>query len=112
LPARKAGRRVARARLPRAAAIGSARERNRRACRGRTAPESAGARRSRCGFSPPQYLRSEEHTSELQSHLNLVCRVLLEKKNKMSARRIDGKGILKVVWWPGKKHTKHIIMRG
>src|SRR5260370_15783197 len=26
--------------------------------------------------------RSEEHTSELQSHLNLVCRLLLEKKNK------------------------------
>src|SRR5260370_19649055 len=25
-------------------------------------------------------LRSEEHTSELQSHLNLVCRLLLEKK--------------------------------
>src|SRR4051812_50165345 len=27
-------------------------------------------------------LRSEEHTSELQSHVNLVCRLLLEKKNK------------------------------
>src|SRR5207237_9528806 len=27
-------------------------------------------------------LRSEEHTSELQSHLNLVCRLLLEKKNE------------------------------
>src|SRR5690242_21008393 len=26
--------------------------------------------------------RSEEHTSELQSHVNLVCRLLLEKKNK------------------------------
>src|SRR5260370_29507520 len=25
--------------------------------------------------------RSEEHTSELQSHLNIVCRLLLEKKN-------------------------------
>src|SRR5260370_22276561 len=29
--------------------------------------------------------RSEEHTSELQSHLNLVCRLLLEKKNKKLA---------------------------
>src|SRR5260370_19273862 len=31
---------------------------------------------------PPRMLgkRSEEHTSELQSHLNLVCRLLLEKK--------------------------------
>src|SRR5260370_21464402 len=27
------------------------------------------------------FYRSEEHTSELQSHLNLVCRLLLEKKN-------------------------------
>src|SRR5260370_32589103 len=31
--------------------------------------------------SPYPY-RSEEHTSELQSHLNLVCRLLLEKKKK------------------------------
>src|SRR5207237_9715469 len=30
--------------------------------------------------------RSEEHTSELQSHLNLVCRLLLEKK-KINKRR-------------------------
>src|SRR5207237_2566978 len=30
--------------------------------------------------------RSEEHTSELQSHLNLVCRLLLEK-NKLSTRQ-------------------------
>src|SRR5690242_21108493 len=27
-------------------------------------------------------LRSEEHTSELQSHVNLVCRLLLEKKKR------------------------------
>src|SRR2546427_8555356 len=31
--------------------------------------------------------RSEEHTSELQSQSNLVCRLLLEKKNKNSAAR-------------------------
>src|SRR5260370_28979657 len=30
----------------------------------------------------PLAIRSEEHTSELQSHLNLVCRLLLEKKKK------------------------------
>src|SRR4051812_49938958 len=29
-------------------------------------------------------LRSEEHTSELQSHVNLVCRLLLEKKKKIT----------------------------
>src|SRR5690242_21519904 len=28
----------------------------------------------------PERKRSEEHTSELQSHVNLVCRLLLEKK--------------------------------
>src|SRR5260370_13255985 len=32
------------------------------------------------------HLRSEEHTSELQSHLNLVCRLLLEKKKKRTHR--------------------------
>src|SRR5260370_17903229 len=31
---------------------------------------------------PLDLVRSEEHTSELQSHLNLVCRLLLEKKKK------------------------------
>src|SRR5260370_15694898 len=31
--------------------------------------------------------RSEEHTSELQSHLNLVCRLLLEKKKKNREHR-------------------------
>src|SRR5260370_5349366 len=29
-------------------------------------------------------VRSEEHTSELQSHLNLVCRLLLEKKKEQT----------------------------
>src|SRR5437588_6985816 len=32
-------------------------------------------------IAPPQ-MRSEEHTSELQSHSDLVCRLLLEKKKK------------------------------
>src|SRR5438132_8264106 len=30
------------------------------------------------------FRRSEEHTSELQSHSDLVCRLLLEKKKKMN----------------------------
>src|SRR5260370_25422119 len=41
---------------------------------------------------PKSLLRSEEHTSELQSHLNLVCRLLLEKKNeaiKLVSHRLD-----------------------
>src|SRR6201986_5587100 len=36
-----------------------------------------------CGKAESQ--RSEEHTSELQSHLNLVCRLLLEKKTVTAA---------------------------
>src|SRR5688500_20290849 len=34
--------------------------------------------------SPDTHPRSEEHTSELQSPCNLVCRLLLEKKNRLS----------------------------
>src|SRR5438034_2694214 len=34
------------------------------------------------GRGPSGPLRSEEHTSELQSHSDLVCRLLLEKKKK------------------------------
>src|SRR5437588_9690944 len=33
-------------------------------------------------FPKPRPTRSEEHTSELQSHSDLVCRLLLEKKKK------------------------------
>src|SRR5260370_23637085 len=39
-----------------------------------------GRRRHRAARS--RKVRSEEHTSELQSHLNLVCRLLLEKKKR------------------------------
>src|SRR5256885_3181514 len=35
------------------------------------------------GHELPQHLRSEEHTSELQSPCNLVCRLLLEKKKNI-----------------------------
>src|SRR4051812_44365222 len=34
-------------------------------------------------------VRSEEHTSELQSHVNLVCRLLLEKKKKKKRNNVD-----------------------
>src|SRR2546422_1229187 len=36
----------------------------------------------RCGVRSTSSRRSEEHTSELQSRLHLVCRLLLEKKKK------------------------------
>src|SRR5260370_11341362 len=38
-------------------------------------------------FVPALFERSEEHTSELQSHLNLVCRLLLEKKKEREIAR-------------------------
>src|SRR5256886_3185414 len=42
-----------------------------------------------CRYSP---CRSEEHTSELQSQSNLVCRLLLEKKNASQPKVSRGKG--------------------
>src|SRR5438034_8260326 len=46
----------------------------------RAPPESCSRGRGTGRCSPAS--RSEEHTSELQSHSDLVCRLLLEKKNK------------------------------
>src|SRR2546422_2271533 len=46
--------------------------------------------KSHCSRRSSQALsvsRSEEHTSELQSRLHLVCRLLLEKKKKKNTRR-------------------------
>src|SRR2546422_7706914 len=37
------------------------------------------------GIVISMYMRSEEHTSELQSRLHLVCRLLLEKKKEIQA---------------------------
>src|SRR5207249_12164808 len=48
------------------------------AARRRREPRPRRSRRRRAAPSP----RSEEHTSELQSRFDLVCRLLLEKKNK------------------------------
>src|SRR5690242_21423167 len=36
-----------------------------------------------CRWAAARPMRSEEHTSELQSHVNLVCRLLLEKKKQL-----------------------------
>src|SRR2546429_10001955 len=46
--------------------------------RGGALAQGGGRREDLAGLSP---WRSEEHTSELQSRLHLVCRLLLEKKN-------------------------------
>src|SRR5438270_8872669 len=40
------------------------------------------------GLADPQQPRSEEHTSELQSQSNLVCRLLLEKKKKTTTHYV------------------------
>src|SRR5260370_7259563 len=41
------------------------------------------------GGAIPEHLRSEEHTSELQSHLTLVCRLLLEKQNYLTTHPLS-----------------------
>src|SRR5260221_3652140 len=58
------------------------------ACRDRGHLAERGARR-RC-LHPPAPCRSEEHTSELQSHSDLVCRLLLEKKKQAAEGPIEG----------------------
>src|SRR5690242_21067942 len=51
--------------------------------RARSRPRAARA----AGPSAGLVRRSEEHTSELQSHVNLVCRLLLEKKKKKKKKK-------------------------
>src|SRR5687768_18199184 len=69
-------------------------------CRGRTrrgrwrggtcGASAAGSSGGRRGWRrPPGPGRSEEHTSELQSRLHLVCRLLLEKKKKIINDRLQ-----------------------
>src|SRR2546427_4386636 len=45
--------------------------------------------RACCWRSSTAKTRSEEHTSELQSQSNLVCRLLLEKKKKQNGKRLN-----------------------
>src|SRR2546426_2874392 len=65
------------------------------------APGSARTRTPRRGTSAPT-TRSEEHTSELQSPCNLVCRLLLEKKKSRAERDRQGRsarlGCEKPLW--------------
>src|SRR5258708_40073042 len=51
------------------------------------APEKGDGARGRRALPPHRLPRSEEHTSELQSPDHLVCRLLLEKKNKRNQHR-------------------------
>src|SRR2546422_8568383 len=57
-------------------------------------PRRPGDRRFRRGCDrSDRSARSEEHTSELQSRLHLVCRLLLEKKKKNTTQRKNVDGI-------------------
>src|SRR5256885_12792028 len=64
---------------------GGGREQRPRARRARAVGGSASRPAGAC---EPRKGRSEEHTSELQSPCNLVCRLLLEKKKKNSTRQL------------------------
>src|SRR2546427_6440036 len=48
-----------------------------------------------------QHVRSEEHTSELQSQSNIVCRLLLEKKKKKPETRESAPQCHKTTRWSG-----------
>src|SRR5260221_8173821 len=63
-----------------------------------TAARSGGAGRAARGS--PAHLtsqRSEEHTSELQSHSDLVCRLLLEKKRQIPLQHTDERRVEAIV---------------
>src|SRR5580698_1160294 len=63
----------------------------------RCPPRSPQRRTARSAHWP----RSEEHTSELQSHVNLVCRLLLEKKKQSQLRSTSPTALLEKSWsWP------------
>src|SRR2546425_9040556 len=55
--------------------------------RNRSSPSTACTASSSCTNGDLLSIRSEEHTSELQSLAYLVCRLLLEKKKKIALRR-------------------------
>src|SRR5260370_12045908 len=71
-------------------------------CSRRAPAPGARLRRARARSST-SHRRSEEHTSELQSHLNLVCRLLLEKK-KITKEHIAH------TYRQGQKAAGHIVV--
>src|SRR5438132_9999302 len=57
----------------------------------RSGSSSTSSMRRRLGARTRGAYRSEEHTSELQSHSDLVCRLLLEKKKKNKSKQRKNK---------------------
>src|SRR5437867_8422348 len=66
------------------------RSRGIRAC-ARSFCQAAGSSVTRDAAAPTRPRRSEEHTSELQSPYDLVCRLLLEKKKKKKTKHTQHK---------------------
>src|SRR5690348_17548494 len=62
--------------------------------RGRLSDDGTRRLREECGRRIAS--RSEEHTSELQSPVHLVCRLLLEKKNYIRKDRISSKSLMRL----------------
>src|SRR5690242_21602651 len=58
----------------------------------------------------PMNRRSEEHTSELQSHVNLVCRLLLEKKNNLDLMLCETPSINRI-GHEGAMFTVYVVMK-
>src|SRR2546430_10180142 len=69
-------------------------------------PGARGRHRRRAGSAGaccgPRSTRSEEHTSELQSQSNLVCRLLLEKKTKKQIKESDA--------YRTTEHIQHVVL--
>src|SRR4051812_49717255 len=67
------------------------------------------------GFPSKPVRRSEEHTSELQSHVNLVCRLLLEKKKKLLQRHLTRQSPhyyseSEYVFYSSSDHYSHLVI--
>src|SRR2546430_5065992 len=67
---------------------------------GRGGVDASASRFPQTGSLSTRMPRSEEHTSELQSQSNLVCRLLLEKKKTNTSRHISSSELERVVLNP------------
>src|SRR2546429_4588555 len=79
------------------------------ACRDETSLAPSRSRKSTWAGQPSSSTptaRSEEHTSELQSRLHLVCRLLLEKKKKIQSHAYTVYRRLRAYQHTGRQHTR------
>src|SRR5260364_35915 len=93
-------------------------QRGRAAPRSRLPPATIRLSRNRIGMKSPaqtwvacRRLRSEEHTSELQSPAHLVCSLLLEKKKEFVHRRTAGKERSEKDWLVGMNVSRGVRSR-